>query len=227
LMKDSLLSEIGDSDRYNRLQMRRAIQTRGDPAAETFVGTAGELLRVLIVDDHCASADTLSKLVALWGHDVRRTYDGASGLALAATYQPDVLLLDLVMPNMSGLELARKVRKQVRSNDCFIVAITGRTDAGLRRQYEKAGIDLFLIKPVGPQILKTLLVWEFEYLLRSKQRTATNGNERQRTATNGNERQRTATNGNERRDLNWSIKAIRIGRREYLATFCKEPSPPK
>ena len=63
LMKDRLPSEVGDSDTYNRLQMRRAIQTRGDPTAETPIGTAGELLRVLIVDDYRASADTMAMLV--------------------------------------------------------------------------------------------------------------------------------------------------------------------
>lgn len=88
---------------------------------------------------------------------------------LAATYQPDVLLLDLVMPNMSGLELARQVRQKARLKDCFIIAVTGRTDAGYRLQCTEAGIDLFLIKPVTPAILKTLLVWEFEYVSRSRQ----------------------------------------------------------
>ena len=173
LMKDRLPSEVGDSDAYNRLQMRRAVQTRGDPTAETPIGTAGELLRVLIVDDYRAAADTMSMLVGVWGHDVRRAYDGTTGLALAATYQPDVLLLDIVMPNMSGLELARQVRQQAGLNDCFIVAVTGRTDAEHRLQCEEAGIDLFLIKPVCPSILKALLTWEFEYVSRSRQDAAT------------------------------------------------------
>ena len=97
LMKDRLPSEVGDSDTYNRLQMRRAVQTRGDPTAEAPIGTAGELLRVLIVDDHVTGRH-LSMLVGAWGHDVRRAYDGTTGLALAIAYQPDVLLLDIVMP---------------------------------------------------------------------------------------------------------------------------------
>ena len=76
LMKDRLPSEVQDSDTYNRLQMRRAIQTRGDPTAETPIGSAEELLRVLIVDDYRASAKTMAMLVDVWGHDVRRAYDG-------------------------------------------------------------------------------------------------------------------------------------------------------
>ena len=173
LMSDRLPSEVQDSDTYNRLQMRRAVQTRGDPTAETPIGTDGELLRVLIVDDYRALADTTAMLAQSWGHDVRRAYDGQAGLALAAAYQPDVLLLDIMMPNMSGLEVARQMRQQARLNDCFIIAVTGRTDAGHRRQCDEAGIDLFLIKPVTPSILQALLTWEAEYVLRSRHENAT------------------------------------------------------
>jgi two-component system, OmpR family, response regulator len=169
LMEDRLPSEVGDSFTYNRLQMHRAIQTRGDPTAETSIGTANALLRVLVVDDHHEAADTLSMLVGAWGHDVRRAYDGATGLALASAYQPDVLLLDIVMPNMSGLELALKVRHHACLNDCFMIAVTGCTDAKYRLQCEEAGIDLFLIKPVAPSILEKLLIWESEYVSRSRQ----------------------------------------------------------
>jgi CheY-like chemotaxis protein len=128
---------------------------------------------VLIVDDYRASADTMAMLVDAWGHDVRRAYDGTTGLALAAAYQPDVLLLDIVMPGMSGLELAIQVRRQARLNDCLTIAVTGRTDAGHRLQCEEAGIDLFLIKPVDPSFMRTLLTVESEYRLRSRQETRT------------------------------------------------------
>jgi CheY-like chemotaxis protein len=126
----------------------------------------------MVVDDYRAAADTTAMLVDAWGHDVRRAYDGKAGLALAAAYQPDVLLLDIMMPNMSGLEVARQVRQQSGLNDCFIIAVTGRTDAEPRRQCEDAGIDLLLIKPVTPSILQTLLIWESEYVLRSRQEKA-------------------------------------------------------
>jgi CheY-like chemotaxis protein len=166
--KDCLPSEIQSTDTYNRLQMHRAIEARGDPAAESPFEAAVELLRVLIVDDHRAAADTTAMLVEAWGHDVRCAYDGTTGLSLAAAYQPNVLLLDVLMPHMSGQELARQVRQQPRLDDCFLVAVTGRTDAAHRLLCAEAGIQLFLIKPVEPSILKTLLVWEFEYASRSR-----------------------------------------------------------
>ncbi|MEX0612539.1 MAG: response regulator [Pirellulales bacterium] len=173
LMKDRLPSEVGDSD-YNRLQMRRAVIARGGRTAETPIGPPKELLRVLIVDDYRAAADTMSMLVDAWGHDVRRAYDGTTGLALAAAYQPDVLLLDIIMPGVSGLELALQVRRQARLNDCLMIAVTGRTDPGHRLQCEKAGIDLFFIKPINLSFMRTLLTVEAEHQLRSRQRTGTN-----------------------------------------------------
>jgi two-component system, OmpR family, response regulator len=169
LMKDRLPSEVGDTHTYNRLQMRRSIQAHGDPTAEEPDGTTSELLRVLIVDDYRSAADTLAMLVDVWGHDVRCAYDGTSALALAAEFQPNVMLLDISMPNMSGLELAVQLRRQPRLNECFMIAVTGRTDAGHRLQCEEAGIDLFLIKPVGPSILQTLLLLESDYVLRTRE----------------------------------------------------------
>jgi two-component system alkaline phosphatase synthesis response regulator PhoP len=119
-------------------------------------------LRVLIVDDHRATTDTLFSLTAKWGHDVQRAYDGVTGLALATAFQPDVLLLDMLMPNMNGFEVTRRVRNMNPSKRCFIVAITGRTDGGHRTKCYEAGVDLLLIKPVPPSHLQTLLRLEFE-----------------------------------------------------------------
>jgi DNA-binding response OmpR family regulator len=123
-------------------------------------------LRVLTVDDHRATANTFSFLVSKWGHDVRCCYDGITGLALAAAYRPDVLLLDILMPEVSGLEVAVQVRRQNRLKDCFIIAITGRTDAKHRTRCYEAGVDLFLIKPVALTNLRTLLHLESERVKR-------------------------------------------------------------
>lgn len=119
-----------------------------------------QLLRVLIVDDHRATTDTLASLVAIWGHEVRRAYDGVTSLALAAAFRPDVLLLEMLMPDVSGFEVAMQVRRQDRLKHCFIVAITGRTDAKHRSRCYEAGVDLFLIKPIAPAHMRTLLSLE-------------------------------------------------------------------
>lgn len=172
LMENRLPSEVGDSAEYNRLQMRRAIQARGAPTPEVADVAVSELLRVLIVDDYRSAADTLALLVKVWGHDVRCAYGGTSAMALAAEFQPNVMLLDISMPNMSGLELAAQVRRQPRLSECFMIAVTGHTDALHRLQSEEAGIDLFLIKPVDASNLQTLLMWESEYVRKSRQANA-------------------------------------------------------
>lgn len=173
MMRDARPSGVGDTDAYNRLQIRRAIQSRGDPHAEPVVGGFGELLRVLVVDNHRDFANTTSRLIGIWGHEVRLAYDGSTALALAAVYQPDIVLLDVIMPQMNGLELAAELRQIAGLQERFLVAVTGRTDEEHRLQCEAAGIDLLLIKPVAPSILKTLLTWEFEYALRAKHDIAT------------------------------------------------------
>ena len=142
---------------------------RGANTSPSPIATRRELLRVLVVDDYRASADTMSRLVAAWGHEVQRAYDGNTGLALAAAYQPDVLLLDLVMPGVGGLALVRQVQRQAHGNECLMIAVTGRTDAGHRLQCEEAGIDLFLVKPVDLTFLRTLLGVESEYRLQTRQ----------------------------------------------------------
>jgi CheY-like chemotaxis protein len=167
VMEDRRPSGFRDSDAYKRLRAPGSIMARGH-TARTPIGSRRELLRVLVVDDYRASADTMSRLVATWGHDARRAYDGTTGLALAAAYQPDVLLLDLIMSGVGGLALARQVRRQARVNNCLLIAVTGRTDAGHRLQCEEAGIDLFLIKPVDLSFLQTLLAVASECRLRTQ-----------------------------------------------------------
>jgi CheY-like chemotaxis protein len=156
-------SEFGDSDAYNLAEVTRTARARRDPIIEAHFDAAQRRLRVLIVDDHRAFADTMSKLVSIWGHDVRQAYNGAAGLALAVRFWPDVMLLDLNMPGMSGPEFALQVRRRARLKNCRMIAITGYTDERHRLQCQQAGVELILIKPIGPSILQSLLTTESEH----------------------------------------------------------------
>jgi DNA-binding response OmpR family regulator len=152
--------EVGDTDAYNEIQMCRIARPQHGPLTTAFRGAGKRRLRVLIVDDHRTSADTLAMLVRFWGHDVRKTYDGADGLALAVKYRPDMILLDIMMPEVSGRDLALRVRQQACLKDCLLIAITGCTDDRQRLHCLEAGVDLFLIKPVTPHTLQSLLLAE-------------------------------------------------------------------
>jgi len=70
----------------------------------------GRVLRVLIVDDNTDAAESLAMLLRLWGHVVYVAHDGLAALAMARTYLPEVVLLDLGPPGMDGYEVARQLR---------------------------------------------------------------------------------------------------------------------
>ena len=114
-------------------------------------------LRVLIIEDDPDTAVCMGRLVKLWGHDVRQATTAYEGLKEAFAYRPDFVLLDIGMPTMDGCALARQLRLDSRLQGCFIVAITGYSDADLRSQCYDAGINLFLVKPVDHVLLETLL----------------------------------------------------------------------
>ncbi len=155
-----------DAFNFNQLTCREAL--RRDRAGR--VGRQWDRrrqLEVLIVDDDSDSADGTAKLVRRWGHLGRVVYNGTSALKMAAVQHPDVVLLDVAMPLMSGLEVARQLRRDFPSKRCFVIAVTGGGDDEERQQCLEAGIDLVLIKPVERAVLETLLMLECERVNRT------------------------------------------------------------
>lgn len=142
---------------HNRRQIRVAIgEWRSDrPDAPT--PGAERRLRVLVVDDGRDATDVLTQLLGFWGHDACGAYDGSSALETAAAMAADVVLLDLSMPDMDGHELARRLRSDPRYRDTLLVAITGYAGSHHWLACRNAGIDVYLIKPVAPEVLEELL----------------------------------------------------------------------
>jgi CheY-like chemotaxis protein len=112
---------------------------------------------VLIVDDHCDTAESYAILIASWGHEVRSARNGPDALKLASAWTPDVVFLDLAMPGMDGFELARHLRQDLGLTQVTLVAISGYAAPEHRRRSEEAGIEHHLVKPVDPAFLKQLL----------------------------------------------------------------------
>jgi CheY-like chemotaxis protein len=121
-------------------------------------------LRVLIVDDEPEVADGLCILVTSWGHDVRQVYDGTSSLQVAADLVPNVVLLDIAMPDMDGYEVARQLRHRADLKGCFLVAMRAVGDRRGGPLMTETNIDLFLAKPMDSAVLETLLLMEGERL---------------------------------------------------------------
>ena len=112
--------------------------------------------RILVADDNRDSADTLSKLLRLLGHEVVAAYDGRRAVELVVRFQPDVALLDLGMPELNGYDAARMIRLK-RPGNLLLIALTGWGQEEDRRRTKDAGFDHHLVKPVELATLQVLL----------------------------------------------------------------------
>jgi PAS domain S-box-containing protein len=113
--------------------------------------------RVLVVDDNVDAAETLQMVVAQMGHQVEAAYDGRSALEAARRERPDVVLLDLSMPEMDGVQVARELRSAPACRNVRIVALSGLGQREDRRRSREAGFDDHLVKPVSPDELARVL----------------------------------------------------------------------
>lgn len=104
-------------------------------------------LRVLIVDDHAEATEALSVLFSVLGYDTRTSQTAAEAQSLVPVYQPDVLLLDIGLPDGNGYELARTLRASGAAA-LYIIAITGWCRAEDRKRALAAGCDLHMSKPI-------------------------------------------------------------------------------
>lgn len=113
--------------------------------------------RILIVEDNVDSRETLRDLLELWGHEVAVAPDGAAGLAAFAASPPDVALIDIGLPGLSGYDLTRQIRSLSGSEAVRLVALTGYGQPEDRRRALEAGFDDHLVKPLDPEMLRLLL----------------------------------------------------------------------
>ena len=113
--------------------------------------------KVLVVDDSRSAADILTLFFKMEGFEVRSAYLGENAIEVANEMQPDVVFLDLGLPDMSGYEVAMKIRKLSLGDQCFIVALTGRDREEDRKNIAEAGFDLHVVKPPEPGLLREVL----------------------------------------------------------------------
>ena len=121
------------------------------------VAVAAGMRRVLVVDDNVDSADSMAALLQMMGHETRLAHDGAEAIEAAQSFHPDVIIMDIGMPNMDGLEATRRIRKLSLAPRPTIVALTGWGQERDRRNSVAAGIDRHLVKPVDADTIAQLL----------------------------------------------------------------------
>lgn len=113
--------------------------------------------KILVVDDLCASAETLQVLLELEGFNVRIANDGASALDIAREFVPDVVILDIGLPGLDGFEVARQLRSRPESKTTLLIALTGYGEAESRLRSQQAGFDHHVVKPADIESLLAMV----------------------------------------------------------------------
>jgi len=126
-------------------------------AAANNGGMPGRRLKVLVVDDNADLVQMLAMVLEGGGHDVRKALDGRSAVTIARAYLPDVVLLDLGLPVMDGLQVAQELRRHPETAKAFLVALTGWGQPLDRHRTKEAGFDCHLTKPTDPQTLQQVI----------------------------------------------------------------------
>ena len=114
-------------------------------------------LRVVVVEDNQASADTLQQLLDLHGYEVRVAYDGPAGVRVAEEWPPDFVLCDIGLPGLDGYGVAAALRQHPAAGKARLIAITAYGSDETRRRTREVGFERHFVKPVDPDILLELL----------------------------------------------------------------------
>ncbi|MGQ0620410.1 MAG: PAS domain-containing protein [Panacagrimonas sp.] len=132
-----------------------------DPAAAAIPprprGSGSGALRILVADDNADAADGLALMLGLLGHELSVVYDGAQALALAREFRPDVVLLDIGMPLLNGLDTARQLRAEPWGAAMSLIALSGWGQDEDKSRSLDAGFDHHLVKPLDFELLEPLL----------------------------------------------------------------------
>ena len=130
---------------------------RSDPRPDAAKRVAPTGLRVLVVEDGEDARDMMQALLTLHGHEVRAAADGKSALHEAAAFKPNVVLLDIGLPDLDGYEVARRLRAAPGGGGLFLVALTGYGQSQDEVAAYAAGCDRHMTKPVEPAALARML----------------------------------------------------------------------
>jgi len=112
--------------------------------------------RVLVVDDDLDTVHSMALLLRGSGHEVQFAINGIAALRVAEKFHPEVVLLDLGLPDGDGVNLARKIRRLPELKRARVIAITGKGEAHRSRALD-AGCDEFVVKPLDPRLLDELV----------------------------------------------------------------------
>jgi signal transduction histidine kinase len=126
-------------------------------------------LRILVADDNRDAAETLSILLEVMGHTVRRVHDGAAAVEATAGFDPQLLLLDIGMPQLNGYDACSRIRQQPGGAARTMVAVTGWGQPQDLERAHQAGFDRHLVKPLEMNVLLELIAAKLEASAQGRQ----------------------------------------------------------
>jgi CheY-like chemotaxis protein len=141
-----------------RLPLFHAASSHPEPATPELGRTpASHRHRILVADDNVDAAESMAALIAFHGHDAQVAHGGLEALEKAQRLRPDLVFLDLGMPDVDGLETARRLRATPEGQRAVLVALTGWGQSADRERTTAAGFDAHLVKPIDEKtLLRTL-----------------------------------------------------------------------
>lgn len=134
--------------------------------------TCTSTMRVFVVDDDRDTTECMRMVFNLWGHDVQVANDGASAIERAPLINPDLMMVDLAMPQVDGLQVARRVRQHAELAHTSLVAVSGYADPRHQKEALAAGFDECLVKPLPIDQMLALVNRVRARIAASQERTA-------------------------------------------------------
>ncbi len=156
----SIAAESGGIGRGTTFTIRLAAAARPTDAVSALgpaAGSAGEPRRILVVDDNVDAAESLSMLLESLGHEIRTAHTGPAALKEALDFAPELVLLDIGLPGLSGYEVAKRFRAHEKLAAAILVAVTGWGSDEDRKKASEAGFDVHLTKPIEMTAIERVL----------------------------------------------------------------------
>lgn len=138
-----------------RLPLFNAPSLKQAPQPEAATSLAK--MRILLIDDNADVSESLALVLQLEGHEIDTADCGLKGIEKAQAFRPQIVLLDIGLPDISGYEVAKRLRELPETRQAFLVAISGYGQSKDLEQSKSAGFDRYLLKPVDPSKLSDLL----------------------------------------------------------------------
>jgi DNA-binding response OmpR family regulator len=135
--------------RHHEYKLRRSLKNLPERARSR--------RRILVIDDDRDLADSLAKLLQITGHEIQTGYDGQEAVAMAESFRPEIVLLDIELPKRNGHDACRQIRAQPWGREITLIALTGRDGEEDRSRSKEAGFDHHMVKPLDYGVLAALL----------------------------------------------------------------------